>query len=318
MRVSVRWFNHIPRKKILIQFAVLCAIAFLIVSTVHKSESSLSFAFGHSNSSAASVLNVTLRDSTSGRFISSEMVLRDTAGKTTRLSTESNGRGKFQVSAGEYEIEIGAAGYKPLRTRFSFVEASESAVTLWLDPIEPATELQAQNIRRKFQPGSAFLHGHVFDSDSGRPLNRVQIRLEKVNRSAETNDAGYFSLYAPLSQGASSETPSTDTLVAQRDGYTTYRRVNVLLMEGAAHFIIDMKRGTGINEKDTRSLARVLQTSRELVSDFPQNPSREHGFVVRHKLSHGFGIALRKFSQRPRQRLHNHVVAIRHQDTADL
>jgi len=118
---------------VFIRAAILFSIGCAVVAYASRSKLPLLAAFPSSSLNPSAVLNVTLRDSLSGLFISSALSLRDKDGKIKRLSTDKTGRGRFQITPGLNDFEVAAAGYEVLRTHFDFVDASELSLTLWLD-----------------------------------------------------------------------------------------------------------------------------------------------------------------------------------------
>jgi len=80
---------------------------------------------------------------------------------------------------------------------------------------EPPTELRTETIKVKVQSGSAFLHGHVFDSDTGKPLGGVNVRLEHAEKPEKTNVTCRCLLEIG---GRSIESPEFDLIVKALNG----------------------------------------------------------------------------------------------------
>ena len=242
-------------RRVSLQLGTLCLIGSAIVLGNHTSESVPFAAYTHSNSAAQRTLNITLRDSSSGQFISTDFTLRDDQGTSSRATTDKAGRSRFQLAPGERRVELQVPGYKPLQTSFGNESLAQLNFTFWLDPNEPPAELKAETVRANIKVGFAFLHGHVFDVDTGQPLSGVQVQLKRTDKVARTNDRGYFSMSAPAAVPNANANPPSDNLVAEKPGYGTYRRNNLLLVQGATHFIIDMKQGReAIEIDDTHKL----------------------------------------------------------------
>src|SRR5579864_4563532 len=66
-----------------------------------------------------------------------------------------------------------------------------------------------------------------------------------------------------------------------------------------------------------RGWFRILQARFELVIHFAQNARRETRIVILQESVHGLSVALSERAERPRERLHHHVVPIADQEAAD-
>src|SRR5437762_1153268 len=168
-----------------------------------------------------------------------------------KFATNVDGSLTYQLSDGRNDLEIHAVGYTDLTTHFEVDSQSVKNITVWVDPLEFPTELRPEVVSSKIRSGQALLHGHVFESITRQPVSGAHVYLECAGVEAETNDRGYFLLYAPVPPiNPTEEFPRTDNLVVDLEGFKAYRRANVNIAEGATHFIIDMSRGEGVMETD--------------------------------------------------------------------
>ncbi len=218
-------------------------------------------------------LNITFRDSATGYAIPTSFSAENPKERTrAALVTDTAGRGRYQLAAGRHNLEIAARGYRPFKTHFEIDPRTPLAVTVWLDPLEPPEELRPEVVTAKLRPGYTMLHGHVADAQIKRPLAGVRIRLENAGVEAQTDERGYFLLYAlapPINP--TEELPKTDHLAAYFADFKTYRIANVLLTEGDAHFKIELEQGEGTVERDKGH--KMLRSAEELKD--AQRPPQE-------------------------------------------
>jgi len=145
-----------------------------------------------------------------GSAVSSEIEAKGKNGQAT-FSIDAEGTGRYQLSSGRNDLEVRAVGYKNLATHFEPDSDSVKDVTIWIDPLEPPDELRPEVVSSKIRSGQALLHGHVFDNITRQPLSGAHVYLECAGVEAQTNDRGYFLLYAPVPPiNPTKEFPSTD------------------------------------------------------------------------------------------------------------
>jgi hypothetical protein len=234
---------------------------------------------------ATGSIKLTIRDSVTGGYISGSFISIDNQWPM-QLPPYSAIRGDYQLRIGEHEIVLSAAGYRSLRTHFQIDQKSALDVTIWLDPLEISEELRPEAIRSKDRPAYALFHGHVFDSETGRPLEGVRVGLEHGGNRAQTNNRGYFLLYTPIQEiDAANELPRPDNLIAELDGYKDYRRLNVTPIEGASHFIIDLTPGKGTVQHNANHKLMSKSQSIEEAAEMEAPPAADKDLAV---LSLGF------------------------------
>ena len=240
--------SRTPRLAIRLVLSLLISAAAVLSLLICRQTSRV--VFGRTSREFAGSLNLIVRDSLTGSAVSSEIAAKDRNGLAT-FSTDAEGTGRYQLSSGRNDLEVHAVGYRNLATHFESDSDSVKDVTIWIDPLEPPNELRPEVVSSKIRSGQALLHGHVFDSTTRQPVSGAHVYLECAGVEAETNDRGYFLLYAPVPPiNPTREFPRTDNLVVNLEGFKAYRRANVNIAEGATHFIIDMSRGEGVMETD--------------------------------------------------------------------
>src|SRR5437773_323726 len=258
MRLTITSFpgsllSRTPRLAIRLVLSLLISAAAVLSLLVCRQTSRV--VFGRTSREVAGSLNLIVRDSLTGSAVSSDIDAKDKKGLAT-FSTDAEGTGRYKLSSGRNDLEVHAVGYKNLATHFEPDSGSVKDVTIWIDPLGPPDELHPEVVSSKIRSGQALLHGHVFDSTTRQPVSGAHVYLECAGVEAETNDRGYFLLYAPVPPiNPTEELPSSDTLVVRSEGFKAYRRANIAVAEGATHFIIDMDRGEGsLRVSDTHKL----------------------------------------------------------------
>ncbi|MFN2502517.1 MAG: SpoIID/LytB domain-containing protein, partial [Pyrinomonadaceae bacterium] len=198
------------------------------------------------SANSAENVHFKLRDSMTGIAVKGRITTRSGAGVQRMFGTDDAGHGRSSLIPGRQDVEISAPGYKTLTTYFE-VSVSLLDVTVWLDPDNTAPEMRAETTNRKTVPGNALIHGHVIDVETGKPVKGARLLLENSKSVVTSDVGGYFSVIVPSKTGV---IPATDTLIVEIGGSPLYRRRNVILAEGASHFIIDIDRTAGLSKKD--------------------------------------------------------------------
>lgn len=258
---------------------VLGAIVIAVVTLSYRSgKLTIPASLAKTQTQPSGNLNITFRDSATGYAVPTSFSAENqTARARAALVTDAAGRGWYQLAAGRHNLEVAARGYRPLKTHFEVDPQTPLAVTVWLDPLEPPEELRPEVVEAKLIPGYTMLHGHVADAQAGWPLAGARIRLENAGVEAQTDERGYFLLYAlapPVNP--TEEPPKTDHLVAYFAGFKTYRVANVLLTEGDSHFKIELEQGERTVERDRGH--KLLRSAEELkdAQRRPQESAADH------------------------------------------
>lgn len=184
-----------------------------------------------------------IRDAMTGIAIPDASVDGTKADPSGRLSLPSKAVG---------EVEIRAAGYKPMTIRPALGKAvGESANTVWLMPTSRPEALRPEVIEAKKIPNTAMLHGHVVSVETGRPVAGATVRLDGSNLSATTNRDGYFVLYPKGTRVVTPETvPEFADLVISAPGHASVRLAHIALIEEDFHYIVDLRKGSGETVRD--------------------------------------------------------------------
>lgn len=166
------------------------------------------------------------------------------------LSAETDDTGSLAVSLpeGQYRIEISAPGYQTMRTRASVQPSVTWPFGIMLDPVTPPEE--EQSLQSSLRPGFTLLHAYATD-DQGQPVPGVHVRLLHAGGETMTNERGYYELSVPTPPETEIDTPGTDTLIAQKQGYKTIIHRNIIVAgEDGGGMFLDMEKGTGVVEFD--------------------------------------------------------------------
>jgi hypothetical protein len=219
-------------------------------------------------------INLRARDSLTGLGVPGIEVSAAEAGSSpsARKVDSVGASARVRLAAVDREMVVRAPGYRPLAVRPSQVEAMKRAVpggpggvtptTVWLDPEGVPPEMSEGSIAARRQAGAAFLHGHVVDAGTLRPVPQAPVRLKRAGSQTLTNQEGYFWLNAPTGrpQAVAGAPPPADDLVVEALGYKVYRLANVPLLETDTHFVIDLEEGSGETGRDEgHKLLRPLE-----------------------------------------------------------
>jgi hypothetical protein len=192
------------------------------------------------------VLSLNVRDGATDFAIRAKVGLKGP--KSITAQTDASGSLTIALPLGEYQVELSAAGYKPMTFPQSIVAGDNPTGQIMLDPDQPPEELRS--IDAQLKPAFTLLFGYAVDQH-GRPVAGVHILVEKANLETTTNARGFFSLSVPSPPSSNPDLPATDTVVAARAGYKTVIHRDVSLVSGnPAGFFLDMKSGTGLHEVD--------------------------------------------------------------------
>ncbi len=205
---------------------------------------------------ASSNIHITLRDSVTGGRVQGQVTFTTAGDTATAVATDDAGRGSFRLLSGRNDLHISAPGYNTLDTYF---EGGRPAldVTAWLDPLGVPSEMRAEAVESRLRPGSTFVHGHIIDEKSGKPLGGARVYLANAHTEAVSDGRGYFQMNVPTPPiEPAGDLPGSDDLVVESGGKFIYRRNNILLPDGAVHFIIDADRNEAVIKDATHTLIR--------------------------------------------------------------
>lgn len=225
-------------------------------------------------------LEIAVRDSATGFAVASAAVtLRPQQGDPLARSLSDGRSALFEgLAPGRVDVDVTAVGQVPMASHFVPEPGRTLRVTFWLDPLALPAELTSEAIRARLRPGQAFLHGHLSDEATGRPLPDVTVRLRRAAVEARTDAGGYFALHAPASPFATEQDmPTLDDLVFERRGYVTRELANTFLPEGGeTHYTIQLAPGEGrVFRDDTHKLLRRDPFAGDDVRLLPEPPGLE-------------------------------------------
>lgn len=258
-------FNRIKKTKGIGTTIRVCAIFACLLAISYNGYLSNS-AGAKSDLTESAELKIKVRDSVTGYSLYSQTTISIPAGDqaanreqpTVRvIDNDSMGFTSVQLPKGRLNLTLRAPGYQDLDTHFELEAGEILEANILLDPIERPAELRPEVIQAQLKPGICLLHGHIVD-DNGIPLEGVTVKLKGQGASATTDERGYFRIRARVPATAADELV-TDTLVAKRPGYQSYKIENTLIFEGDTHFLIDMQPGlgeTGRNDDHKMVLAK--------------------------------------------------------------
>ena len=214
------------RKLLLLAMLVACAATFLHADT--------------------GVLTVNVRDSATSFAVRAKVNLKGP--KNFSAVTGEDGSLRVTLPQGAYQMEISAAGYKPMTFQQSIGPGNNLAGRIMLDPVEPPQELRGIDVLLK--PGFTLLLGYAVD-ERGQPVPAVHVHVEAAKLDLDTDQRGFFSVSVPLPD-TPPDTQPTDTVVAAKPGYKTviYRHVALESGKDWGVFLV-MKRGTGEENFDS-------------------------------------------------------------------
>ena len=192
------------------------------------------------------VLSLNVRDGATDFAIHAKVGLKGP--KSITAETDASGGLRVTLPLGDYQVEVSAAGYKPMTFPQSIVPGDNSAGQIMLDPVQPPEELRS--IDSQLKPGFTLFFGYAVD-ERGQPVAGVHVHVENAKLETTTDQRGFFSLSVPAPPEIKPGTPATDTVIAARPGYKTVIHRDVALVSGnPAGFFLDMNRGTGQHEVD--------------------------------------------------------------------
>jgi hypothetical protein len=188
-----------------------------------------------------SVLDLSVRDSVTGAALAGRVTASDPAGRiVSSVGAERSGRVSVRLPRGTYRLQIAAPRHRALATAFHLEAGATLPVTVWLDPdtvLESASPESAPADRPTLQ-------GYVSDAATGKALPHAAVSLERAGLQTETDAEGQFRLVLPAVRQEEMELPPTDRLTVRRNGYRPFRSGPVFVTNGAARFVVALRRGS--------------------------------------------------------------------------
>jgi peptidoglycan hydrolase-like amidase len=151
-------------------------------------------------------------------------------GKTSTLTTGTNGKLVYVAVNGKYNFLITASGFKPIETFFSSGDETNIEANVTLDHATNA-EPQVSETQLRAAANQTILNGYIRDANTNGPLAGAQVSAG--GKTATTDSKGYFSIQlnadaAAIAQGA---TPEKIAIRFSKTGYTSHTIQNYLIPE---------------------------------------------------------------------------------------
>lgn len=201
-----------------------------------------------SPTSTTGELRLTLRDSLTGYGLAGAVRARGPDGTARIAEVRPGEQLALSFPSGTQRLTVTSPGHAPIETQFELIPALSIPITIWLDPGTLPEELRPEARSAIAATGYATLHGYVTSASTGDPLEQVRLTVKGV--SAFTDPRGYFLLSVPVSPPQADSLPETADLQAERLGYQTLVLKNTLLPQGDTHLILELRPGTGTEERD--------------------------------------------------------------------
>ena len=183
------------------------------------------FAGGNNPQDTPDNFRITLRDSITDSRVKGSVSFIAADGTAIIAPMDDSGRGSFRLGRERNELQITAQGYNDLETHFEGGQLLD--VTVWLDSQIVPAEMRPEIIALRSQPGMTFIHGHIIDDESGRPLVGARVYLEHAQTEAISDKTGYFRMSVPAPKvDPQGDLPGTDDLVVEYDGSVVAIRIS--------------------------------------------------------------------------------------------
>ena len=207
-------------------------------------------------------LRLTLRDSLTGYGLAGVVRARGADGTARTMPIRSGEQLALSFPPGSQRLSATSPGYAPIETQFEVMPELPVPISIWLDPKSPPEALRPEARAAIAATGYATLHGYVTRESTGDPLDQVQLTVRGI--SAFTDRRGYFLLRIPVSSPQGDSLPESADLQVERPRYLTLVLKDTLLPEGDTHFILELRPGTGREERDnSHKLAMAPEVLRE-------------------------------------------------------
>lgn len=159
----------------------------------------------------------------------------------------------------EYTFDASARGYHDRKhIKFTLREGDTTAFSFSLTPLEPPEEEKL--LLSRIRPGFTLISGYILDRRN-RPISGVKVYMERAGTSIVTDERGYYWLSVPTPPETAIDVPGTDTLIAEKPGFTTVVYHNIMLAGGdGGGWYIGLYLGSGRVESDkTHKMFRTDQ-----------------------------------------------------------
>jgi hypothetical protein len=194
-----------------------------------------------------------------------QAVIKGEGPESFSVTTDAKGRGKIDLPAGEYRLEISASGHTSLRTHYLVEPGKTTKAGAFLDWLTVPEEESTEALNPLLRPGYTLLHEYIVDAETGEPLSGVKVRLVNAGVETQTDSKGHFTLSFPTPQPEIPGGIPTDTLIYEKPGYKTIvvRNFGIDPEEEGGN-AVDLQKGKGVVERDgTHALMRKESQNEE-------------------------------------------------------
>lgn len=220
------------------------------------------------------LLRIRVRDSVDGRALDANLSVHPLgAGAQVRaLAADASVRGarSAALTAGDYELRVGAAGHHSLGLRVRIDAAEPLPTTVWLPPAVSSEALDRLALKAAACARCALFVGRLYDAASGRPLAGAEVRSSQGGRARSDRD-GYFELQAqlPAARAGSEDLPATIDLRVEAAGYRGRELAGLPLLNDARALIVDLEPGRGLARSDRRHVQQRARLSEDRQRPLP-------------------------------------------------
>ncbi|MGO1068254.1 SpoIID/LytB domain-containing protein [Lysobacter sp. CA199] len=208
-------------------------------------------------------IDIRVRDIVTGQALQAELSVAAVGRSDTRqtLALAAPGGRVAGLAKGEYQITVSVPGYESLMTRVHSDGAIGLPTTVWLSPRRESERLDLLALKAAECSDCAIFSGNVYDQRDGKPLAGVSVRSGQGER-AVTDGAGYFELRSKFVATTLKDDapPPTTTIEIEGKGYRAHRLSGVSMVNDSAHFIVDLRAGSG---RDEENLTHVQTLAKE-------------------------------------------------------
>ncbi|MEO0168765.1 MAG: SpoIID/LytB domain-containing protein [candidate division WOR-3 bacterium] len=179
-------------------------------------------------------INFSITDAITGYGIRATVKINDTVHKTTE-----NGFLTLDLKEGKYSISVEAKGYRELKTTLNVDKTTPKDINFMLMPLEIPQPPKPKN-------GYAIWYGWVVDEKTRTPLEgvNVQVNTPYGSYNAKTDNKGYYYVEFPV-KGSNGEKPLEGKVIFSKNGYTTFEKTGIFILEGVQRLNAQLSPGNG-------------------------------------------------------------------------
>ncbi len=168
------------------------------------------------------------------------------------LRTDDTGRVQPKLPAGDYQLEMTAEGYEPVKTHMFIQEVGTFPFTVALTPLAPPSPEEESAFKARLREGYTLVTGLVMDDEIGKPIRGARIRLEGAGKETTTDARGEFYISIPTPPIVNDIPTGMVTLSAEAPGYKMMIVRNIMIASEVAGEDFKMVKGVGTIDEDHR------------------------------------------------------------------